>query len=377
MVESYEKEAVKKGSGAFCASTGHRPQVGRGRSGKRLLTPFSLLASWLWCTWLASGSVADVVQVTATDGSGRTHAIEGTVLDYTGRQLTLQMASGRQRIVPTERVRNVQTGWNPQHQAGNQAWQQGAWQAAIAHYRVANQAEQRTWVRRQILTRLMRCYQAVGDLTAAGKLFLLVASSDPDTPAYQYIPLAWNTSGGVDPNQAESWLAESKVPPAMLLGASHLLSTPAHTRALRALAALREASGPRAQLATITPITTLATGQIWRAQVLEASAEEVQRWTRQVETFPQPLRAGPYFVLGVAYQRLQQFEQASLLYLRIPVLYGDQRHLAARALVAAARLQEQQNDRSTAITLLGEVVTRYKGTTEYEIAQRLLQDWEK
>ncbi len=331
----------------------------------------TLLGCWLHCVWMASETLADTIQVVAKADGSKAYAIKGTVLDFTGRQLTLQTPSGHQRRIPSERIRGVQTVWNPQHQAGDLAWQQDDWQQAITHYRAANQTEERTWVRRQILTRLMRCYQAAGDLATAGKLFLMIAASDPETPAYQYMPLAWSTAGGVDPNQAESWLAQSEVPPAVLLGASYLLATPARGQALRALAALRETPDQR------LPITTLAIGQIWRARAMEASADEVRRWTRQVETFSEPLRAGPYLVLGVACQRLQQFEQASLYYLRIPVLYGDQRQLAARALVAAAGLQEQQNDRTAAITLLSEVVSRYKGTPEQQIAQRLLREWKE
>jgi tetratricopeptide (TPR) repeat protein len=352
--------------------TNRSPQAVLRLNPARLLTLFPGILFWSWfCrAWQPNVCAADVVQVTASDGLGLTHGVEGTVLDYTGRQLTLQVTTGRQRTFTADQVHEVQSEWNKQHQAGNQAWQQEDWQAAISHYRAANRAEPRTWVRREILTQLMRCYQRTGDLAAAGKLFLLIVSSDPETPAYQFIPLTWSTAGGVEPTQAASWLTDSEVPAAMLLGASHLLSTPSHSRALATLDALRRmANQPPA-------ISTLATAQIWRTQAQTASEDEVRRWSQQVETFPEPLRAGPYFVLGVACQRLRQFEQASLFYLRIPILYGDQPHLAARALVAAARLQEP-NDRPAAITLLREVVSRYKGTTEDPMAQRLLQDWEK
>jgi len=337
-----------------------------------------LLASWLCCAGLANRGLADLVQVAASNGRAPTRAIEGTVLDYTGRVLKLQTAAGRQRVFPAGRIRAVQTDWNPEHQAGNQAWRQADWQAAVAHYRAANRAESRAWVRRQILSRLMRCHQAMGDLTAAGKLFLLIVSSDPETPAYQYLPLCWSAAAAADPKQAESWLAEVKVPAAMLLGASHLLATPARARALDALIGLRQRQArPQAKVSASAPISTFATVQIWRARALEATQDDVRRWTRQVETFPEPLRAGPYFVLGACCQRLRQPQQATLFYLRLPILYGDHIPLAARALLAAARLQQQKQDQTAAITLLKEVVSRYKGTIEYPIAQRLLQDWNK
>ena len=331
----------------------------------------------LGCLTQARYCAADTVFIIPKQGGGKITTLTGTILDYTGRQLSLQTAGGHSRAIPSKRVQHVQTKWNLQHQAGNHAWQQADWQTAIIHYRSANRIEERTWVRRQILTQLMRAYQSNGNLLAAGKLFLLIASSDPETPAFQHMPLAWQTAGKVEQQQGETWLAMTDVPAAVLLGASHLLSTPAKSDALRALNTLLKLPQPAYAGAQQNPVSILAQGQLWRAHASMATEEEVGFWSKQVETFPESLRAGPYWVLGVAFQRLQQFDRASLYYLRIPILFTNKHSLAAPGLVAAARLQQQRTDPSTAIKLLREVVTQYKGTTEEKLAQRLLAQWKK
>ena len=55
-----------------------------------------------------------------------------------------------------------------------------------------------------------------------------------------------------------------------------------------------------------------------------------------VQQIPEPMRAGPYFLVGKALAQQKQHEQAALALLRVPILYGAERELAAESLWLAA-----------------------------------------
>jgi tetratricopeptide (TPR) repeat protein len=248
----------------------------------------------------------------------------------------------------------------------------------------------------------MRCTLALGKMEEAGTLFLLLTRSDPTTPAYAHMPLAWTRARQVSEKKAREWLAQQESQPAMLLGASHLLATDAAAEAEAVLETLAQMGARRLDAQQFAPrppknrlanrpeqrqseegnprepsfeLALLATVQRWRAGADQVTKDECDRWTRQVEHFPEPLRAGPYFVLGNLYRQLRQNDRATLFYLRLPILYGEHRRLAALALAAAARLEEQGGRRSEAIRLLEEVVDRYPETAERAQAERLLAEW--
>ena len=74
---------------------------------------------------------------------------------------------------------------------------------------------------------------------------------------------------------------------------------------------------------------------------------------------PAELRAGPYYVVGTARAQWQQPERAALAFLRVPILYPENRRLAASALRLAATALEQLDRPDEAAALQRELQTRY------------------
>ena len=82
-------------------------------------------------------------------------------------------------------------------------------------------------------------------------------------------------------------------------------------------------------------------------------------WSDEVETSPESVRAGPYFVLGRALAHHKQPAEAALDLLRVPILYPEDRPLAAAALLAAGRALEEDSQADAARRLYRELLAEY------------------
>lgn len=284
-----------------------------------------------------AAAAKDVVHFSAGKGRGK---MTGQVLDYDGHELRLRMPGGKERSIPADRVLRVETTYTTQQQAAEKLFAALDFAKAKDEFQLALKAEQRVWVRRQIVSRLVRCCRAAGDSAQAGEFFLLLLRSDPDTQYFDCIPLAWQP-GEPDAElarKARQWIEMEKNPPAVLLGASHLLASDSAGSSRKALERLAEQADPR--------IAGLARAQTWRLALATVRGEQISDWLAQIERLPEPLRGGPYFVAGMALARQKRPQPAALALLRVPILYADDRPLAARALLEAGRALEQldQND---------------------------------
>jgi len=155
--------------------------------------------------------------------------------------------------------------------------------------------------------------------------------------------------------KAQAWLASDQ-PVAQLLGASHLLMTRHRAAAIDKLQTLRFQRDGR--------IAGPAKAQLWRAELATASSAKVAEWQSELSKIPEPLRAGGYYVVGSALARHQQGEEAALTLLRVPVLYPQDRNLAARCLADAARLLEGLGKADEAARLNRELLTQYAETRD-------------
>jgi hypothetical protein len=79
-------------------------------------------------------------------------------------------------------------------------------------------------------------------------------------------------------------------------------------------------------------------------------------------------------VLGQAEARLGLADDAAIAYLRVPVLFADRRELAARSLVAAARLAKRAGHQDEMALLSQEVVADFSDTRLASEAHDLLQE---
>jgi tetratricopeptide (TPR) repeat protein len=300
-------------------------------------------------TFAASVSAQDTVYL-SKNGGGRTK-ISGRIADYGGQGLSLELPGGRTLTYPAAEVAEIETKYTPAQTAGDRALRQGRWRDALTQFQKAMDAEPRRWARRQLVARWVECYQALGEPDRAGEAFLLLLRDDPQTPYFDGIPLAW-LPRQPDPRTeqlAGQWLARPE-PAAALLGASYLLTTPQRAAALDRLKKLSTVADKR--------VTLLAAAQIWRTEIGRTDDAGLARWDRTIEKLPEPLRAGPYYVLGSARLQRRQYQQAALAFLRLPILHPHHRALAAQALLDAGQAAEHF-DRPAAVRLYRELLHDY------------------
>jgi tetratricopeptide (TPR) repeat protein len=290
----------------------------------------------------------------------------GEIVDYTGQMLSIKPANGVLRNYHGNRVLRIESTWNSQQEAGDQAFAAGDYRTALQQYTQALNADQRTWVRRMLLAQLVWCYRNLGDYTTATERFIALVGSDPHTPYFDAIPLQWTSSETVDETKANTWMTQRGQPATQLIGASHLLfGNSNHPAATATVRELTRSADPR--------IAALATGQHWRTLLISAQATDLDRWGEIIEKMPEELQAGPYFVLGTTLARQGQSERAALALLRPPVLYPRQRSLAAESLLAAAGELAKLKQTDDATRLYREVIATYPGTKAGAAAQSRLE----
>jgi TolA-binding protein len=103
----------------------------------------------------------------------------------------------------------------------------------------------------------------------------------------------------------------------------------------------------------------LAEAQTWRVRFAAADRGELGIWRDKLERFPSSLRAGPYLFLGRALLFHRQIEPATMALMRVPILFPDERTLAAEALWLAAEAMRADQQPSEAAGLYRELATEY------------------
>ncbi|HYW80656.1 MAG TPA: tetratricopeptide repeat protein [Thermoguttaceae bacterium] len=295
--------------------------------------------------------------VTLSTGTGGQSKLTGRILDYTGSELRFEHASGRQQSYPAGQVLDITTSYGRDHTEADALASKGQFNQALALYAEARKADPRPWVRRRITAGIVRCYEALGQADRAGEEFLLLVQSDPQTLDFDCIPLTWMTrqpSAAME-QTAHGWFRREE-PAAILLGASHLLAGPSREAALMKLGRLTSSADRR--------IALLATAQTWRTALITATDEQIDGWERTIEQMPESIASGPYYVLGLARARQQQWQRAALALMRVPILYPQNRPLAARALLDAGQALKQLDRIPQSVRLYGEVIRSYAEQTD-------------
>jgi TolA-binding protein len=106
----------------------------------------------------------------------------------------------------------------------------------------------------------------------------------------------------------------------------------------------------------------LAQSQLWRTQLVTCTSEDIAQWESAIQQMPQPLRAGPYYLLGQARSRHRQHDAAALAFLRVPIAYPACYSLAAEGLLAAAAELRMAGHTGEAESLDRELQNRYGDT---------------
>lgn len=313
----------------------------------------------------------DTVFISSTSTAQGRLRLQGKILDYTGTGLRIELAGGVVRKYAPEQVVRVETTYTRPQLDADALYAKAEFNAALALYRQARTDEPRAWVRRQITAQMVWCYQALNAWGPAGEEFLVLVRSDPATIFFGCIPLAWapaEPSAALE-QAARQWFARDEMPVSVLLGASHLLPTDAHAAALARLKELSTAEDAR--------VAQLALAQTWRAETVTANSGQLNHWARVVEAMPEPLRAGPYYVLGLAWAQRQQWQPAALAWLRIPIEYPQHRLLAARSLLGAGEALERLSRPRQAAALYGELLAQYADSPLAAEARARLNELQK
>ena len=314
-------------------------------------------------------SAQDTVYLLPTEASRAGTRVTGTITEFTGRELLIRTASGREQMIPAARVDDFATEYTQQQVDADLRFAENKFATAEAQYREALTAESRQWVRRQIMAQIVWCLRNQGRHADAAKTFLLIVENDPTTQFFDAMPLTWLRTD-LDlaaERQADTWLRDDRDPAAQLIAASWLVSGQAAARgeALRALEDLTHARDLR--------IAQLAEMQLWRTQIVTTTARDIPRLHSAVNRLPEPLRAGGYYLLGQAYARNNQHQQAALAHMRVPVLYPNERALSAEALLAAADALTNSNRADEARNCLRELLTKHPGSTAAAAAKSQLE----
>ena len=300
----------------------------------------------------------DTVIVAESETSAQTLRHTGTIVDYTGRELKLRTAGGREWTFPAAHVRQVETQRHAAHDEGIKLLAANKPDAALAQFRVALDREPRSWVRREILAQIVWSHRRLRQWEAAAATFLKLAADDPTTRHFDCIPLVWRGVDAADAPSpaAEKWRADANNPIAVLLGASHLLAAGSPQAPLAALRRLARDRDLR--------IAGLADAQSWRVALAGTSSDELARRRAVVEKLPPTLRAGPYFLLAQTLAQHGQSEAAALAYLRVPIEHATHRELAATSLLEAGDLLMKLGRRDEAARLFDELKNDYRDLPE-------------
>ncbi len=311
---------------------------------------------------LLSASASDRVFLRTPSGIGESRVV-GDVEEFTGAELRLRHPSGRLQTFKSDRVLRVESDWSAPHQLARTSFQRHKYQESLDAYLKALRIEERKWVQRQQLARITWCYRNLDQPGSASASFLALYRSDATTLHFSAIPLVWSSKlpDAVVEGRAATLLADDEQPAGQLIGASWLLSTAKRPQALEMLRSLSNAADAR--------IIFLAEAQLWRTKLATLTDADVSRMQSRVETMPQAIRRGPYFLLGSALARRGQSAQAALAFLRIPINFPEDRTLTAQALLAAGGELETINRTGEARGLYREIIVDYADTSMAVTAQ--------
>jgi len=264
-------------------------------------------------------------------GSAGERRLEGEIVNLTGRDgLTFRPNNGREIKIAVDRVMDFGTVKETAQVNAEQAFRNGDDRAVINYSLEARKSEQRAWVQRQQTSMIVQAYSALGEQDRACREFYALAESDPETVYLSCIPLPWY----VDVSQSlayrqlgEMWLDRPDYPACQLLSAGLSLTTAHRVKALEALQSLAKSNNPS--------IAALATAQLWRNRLAEATPGEAATWERQLDAMPEELRSGPHYLLGEVFARLGQPDHAVTHWLHVPFDTPVMRPLARRSLQRA------------------------------------------
>lgn len=292
-------------------------------------------------------------EVLVIDSKGNERLRKGTIVDFRGETLTLELTTGNQVDIDSHSIKSIAAEWSqPQKEAEKQLAQRN-FADALNHYRDAFKLEKRDWVKRQLRSRVVWCFRNTGRDADACRNFGRLVEEDPRTPYFDAIPLQWPTrrcpadvmkvvTPWMTPTSATD---ESAVK--QLIAASWLLVNDR----TRAVTTLRDLGRNSSKL-----ISSLAVAQLWRAELLTLQESRMTWWSEQLASTPIELRAGSHYLMGQSLARFKKYDDAVLSFLRVPTMYPDDLQLSQVCLSEAANILLKQGHQQEARTIYQQTI---------------------
>lgn len=267
-----------------------------------------------------------------------------------------------------EQIDMVEATLSESHRAGDEGFAAADYRRALSNYKLALNNETRAWAKGRIRQNLVVTLTGLGQWAEAGNEFLTLASERNDAELMRYAPLVWMPETPIPPEtieMARKRLPETKLPMAQLLLASWILESDHKELALPVLRQLQTNVEVR--------VAWMARAQVWRVRAASASIQEIGEYRELIGRMPLVSRAGPQFVLGLAFESAKQPADAALEYLWIPYVYAERSDLAAAALLRAARASQNAGFKDDSEKLYREVLQTFPRTHWAETAKTRLQ----
>lgn len=316
-----------------------------------------------------AGNYPDHILVQPRLSTGKKR-IRCRIIDYTGAVITVrEVDANANKTYATSEVTRVETPQSQQHQAGLELLSEGKIREAEENLLEALTLDPREWVKREILSNLVRAALHRGDYVTAATRMDRIFTSDQTTHHLELLPAAWTEkvlTKAQTRNAAELIGNQSQIE--RLVAASILLFQSGFEETSRQTLLELKTTGHR----RLQPI---AEAQLWRLELKEndLAVFTIEQWERHIERLPTPERGGPYYLLASAYDFKLLRDEAALTYLRIPVLYPHDRLLAAQSLLSAAEMLRAAGRGQESITIYRELTAHYRGTDAARKADALLQ----
>jgi hypothetical protein len=297
---------------------------------------------------------ADRLVVHRPGSQGRIE-LQGEIREYLGEEVTFQASDDSPiqtwrgpEIVLAEPERREA------HQRGRQSIAQDPVQAT-SDLEQALSEESRPWVRREILSDLVRCAVFQRQFAVAGSRYLAIETSDPETHHLDVIPLRWTPEPPTRDDRAAAvkWL-RSKSATANLLGASQLLLD----QEFRSDA---EATLRRIGRGDSLRLQPLAQWQLRRTEAFSGRPRlsDLQYWQKSFDQLPVQLQAGPAYLVAEALDRRAESALAASYWLRLVTHEAGDLRLLADSLERGAEALQTAGQTSEAAALRDERQRRF------------------
>ncbi len=288
--------------------------------------------------------------------SGGEIVIPCFITDYNVSEIRYRLKDdGPIQTKPADQVTEVETPLSAPHIKGLREFAARKISEANEQFRAALAQEPRAWVRRDILAMLVRCAFHQRDYASAGNRFLTIVRSESNTRHIALAPLLWTQADVSNDLRSEAltWKLRNDTV-AQILSASVLLLDAEHGPAARTQMSRLADSAEE-------PWRQVAKMQLWRLAIQrnQVSSSDLNIWAADIRFLREELRGGPWYTLGDAYRLKKQHGQAAAAYLWVPLVYGENVHLAALAMQNASESLRAIGRVADADTLEREIISRY------------------